>query len=227
MARVILKEMVLQPLNKYFKVIINTDYVSSWKSKGLSAETIKPPTRSDNSLNPALNYYGNKTRVKFTGSCLQQPNISYTHEKVVNIYIAYELGASSSHEDDTTLENCLFCAVTLTKNADIDKYGYLGYDIGFYRKSNFSFPNGGFGQNVIIFGVDMGSSAHIHNKKKHSNSWERSNTKIRTYTNCRKNVLINFTVTKKKFCLSLHYNGGNSYLFVNGTEIYKFKAKDS
>ena len=38
---------------------------------------------------------------------------------------------------------------------------------------------------------------------------------------------INFTLTKKKFCLSLHYNGANSYLFVNGTEIYKFKAKDS
>ena len=37
---------------------------------------------------------------------------------------------------------------------------------------------------------------------------------------------INFTVTKKKFCLSLHYNGANSYLFLNGTEIYKFKAKD-
>ena len=38
---------------------------------------------------------------------------------------------------------------------------------------------------------------------------------------------INFTVTKKKFCLSLHYNGANSYLFVNGTEIYRFKVKDS
>ena len=38
---------------------------------------------------------------------------------------------------------------------------------------------------------------------------------------------INFTVTKKKFCLNLHYNGANSYLFVNGTEIYKFEAKDS
>ena len=37
---------------------------------------------------------------------------------------------------------------------------------------------------------------------------------------------INFTVTRKKFCLSLHYNEANSYLFVNGTEIYKFKAKD-
>ena len=38
---------------------------------------------------------------------------------------------------------------------------------------------------------------------------------------------INFAVTKKKFCLSLHYNEANSYLFVNGTEIHKFKAKDS
>ena len=38
---------------------------------------------------------------------------------------------------------------------------------------------------------------------------------------------INLTVTNKKFCLSLHYNGANSYLFVNGTEIYKFKATDS
>ena len=39
--------------------------------------------------------------------------------------------------------------------------------------------------------------------------------------------LINFIVTGKKFCLSLHYNGANSYLFVNGKEIHKFKAKDS
>ena len=38
---------------------------------------------------------------------------------------------------------------------------------------------------------------------------------------------INFTLTKNKFCLNLHYNGANSYLLVNGTEIYKFKAKDS
>ena len=38
---------------------------------------------------------------------------------------------------------------------------------------------------------------------------------------------INFIVTKKTFCLRLHYNEANSYLFVNGTEIYKFKAKDS
>ena len=138
--------LVFQPLNKYFKVITNTDYVSSWKSKGFSAESIKPPTTSDNSLTPALSYYGTKTRVKFTGSCLKQSKISYTHGKVVNIYIVYELGASSSHNNDPTLKNCLFGAVTLTKNADIDKYGYSGYGIGFDRKSVFSFPSGGLVQ---------------------------------------------------------------------------------
>ena len=81
--------LVFQPINKYFKVINNTDYVSSWKSKGLSPESIKPPTTSDNSLTPALNYYGTKTRAKFTGSCLKQPKSSYNHGKVVNIYIVY------------------------------------------------------------------------------------------------------------------------------------------
>ena len=82
-----------QPIIRYFKVntITNTDYVSSWKSKGLSAESIKPPAISENSLNPALNYYLTKARVKFTGSCLKQTKVSYTHGKVVNIYIVSEL----------------------------------------------------------------------------------------------------------------------------------------
>ena len=77
--------LVFQPLNKYFKVNDNTDFVSSWKSKGLSTETIKLPTTSYNSLTPIVSYYGTKTRVKFNGSCLKHPKISYTHGKVVNI----------------------------------------------------------------------------------------------------------------------------------------------
>ena len=132
-------------------MITNTDYVSSWKFKRLSAESIKPPTTSDNSFTPALSYHGTKTRVRFTWSYLKQPKISYTHGKVVNIYIVYELGASSSHNNDPTLKNCLFVAVTLTKNAVIDKYGYSGYGILFDRKTIFSFQSGGFDQNVIIF----------------------------------------------------------------------------
>ena len=146
--------LVFQPMYRYFKMITNTDYISSWKYKGLSDESFKPPATSDNSLNPALNYYGTKTRVKFTGSCLKQSKLSYNHGKVVNIYIVYELGASNSHIDDPTLKNCVFGAVTLTKNADIDKYGY------------FSFPDARYGQSVLIFGVDMCFTTHIDNKKR-------------------------------------------------------------
>ena len=147
-------------------MITNTDYISSWKSKGLSAESIKAPTTSDNSLTPALSYYGTKTRVKFTGRCLKQSKVSYTHRKVVSIYIVNKLGASSSHNNDPTLKKYLFGAVTLTKNVDVDKYGYSGYGTGFDRRLRFSFPGGGFGQNALIFGVDVSFSTHIDNKKK-------------------------------------------------------------
>ena len=50
--------LVFQPIIRYFKIIANTKYISSWQSKGLSDETIKPPATSDNSLNPKVNYYG-------------------------------------------------------------------------------------------------------------------------------------------------------------------------
>ena len=133
--------LVFQPMYRYFQMITNTDYISLWKSKSLSLESIKPPTTSDG-LTPALKYYGTKTRVKFTESCLEQSKIPYNHEKVVNIYIAYDLGPSSSHINDPTLKNCLFGAVTLTKNAEFDKYGYSVYGIGFDRRGSFSFPGG-------------------------------------------------------------------------------------
>ena len=74
-----------------------------------------------------------------------------THKKVVNIYIVYELAASSSNDSDPTIKNCLFGAVTLTKNTDIEKYKYSGFGTGFDRRSSFSFPSGRFGQNVLIF----------------------------------------------------------------------------
>ena len=135
--------LVFQPISRYFKVntIINiSDYVLSWKSKGLSVETIKPPTTSDNSLTPTLNYYDDaKIGLKFTGSSLKQTKFTYTHKTIVNIYIVYELDASTSNDSDPTLKNCLFGAFTLTKNADVDKYEYSRYGIGFDRRSSFHF----------------------------------------------------------------------------------------
>ena len=74
----------------------------------------------------------------------------------------------------------------------------------------------------------MSRSIHIHNKGKDILVLGKGSTQgLESTLTAEKMYSINFTVTKKKFCLSLHYNGGNSYLFVNGTEIIKFKAKDS
>ena len=79
-----------------------------------------------------------------------------------------------------------------------------------------------------MFGADMSSSINVDNKKKDILVLGRGPTQgLESTLTAEKMYSINFTITKKKFCLSLHYNRANSYLFVNGTEIIKFKAKDS
>ena len=189
--------LVFHPIHKYFEFvnINNKWYITSWKSKKLSEE----------SINPLINYYyNNKIRAKFTGSCLKQYNLHYKHKNIVNIYIVYELDASTSYDNDPTLKNCLFGAVTLTKNADIDKYKYSGYGIGFDRRSSFSFLSGGFGQNVLIFGADMSFSAHIDKKKKDILFLGKRPTQgLEHILTAEKIRSISFTVTKKKFCLIL------------------------
>ena len=85
----------------------------------------------------------------------------------------------------------------MTKNADIDKYQYSGYVIGFDRRSSFLFPGGVFGQNVIIFGVDMSSSVHVDNKKKDILILGKGLTQGLEHTLTAENMYsINFTVTK-------------------------------
>ena len=78
----------------------------------------------------------------------------------------------------------------MTKNADFDNYGNSGCGIGFDRRSSFSFPEGGCGQKILIFGADMSSSAHIDNKKKGpTQGLEDTLTAEKTYS-------INFPATK-------------------------------
>ena len=69
---------------------------------------------------------------------------------------------------DFTLVNCLFVAVKLAKNVDPDKYEYINYDIGFISRSQFSWANGNWGKNIIIFSADMSSSVHDYNEKKNT-----------------------------------------------------------
>ena len=93
-------------MRKHFKcssVAGVIDCVLSWQSKGISNKSIIPSTTSNYGLNPKLSYYGTKSRIQFTGICLRQPHFTLTHKKIVNIYIVYELRASSSVTNDPTI----------------------------------------------------------------------------------------------------------------------------
>ena len=95
--------LLFQPIKRYFKIMANTKFISSWKSKGFPDETIKPYATSDNSLTPLFDYYRSKVRAKFNGGCLKQSNkLTYSYGAKVNIYIFYELGASGSNDSDPT-----------------------------------------------------------------------------------------------------------------------------
>ena len=116
--------------------------------------------------NPHFDIYNvTKIRIKFNGGCLKRFPPTNLHGKIVNIYIVYVITSNVNASNYLTLENCLFGSVKLTKNSDIDGYGYFGYGIGFDGKGFFSHPSGGIGRNVIIFGVDMSSSTKTDNRR--------------------------------------------------------------
>ena len=149
---------------KYFKEIGNTDHTSSWKSKKLSNQIIKPPSTSKTSLALALSYFGTKTRVKFNGQFFKMKHIySWNNSKYIH---CFELSSILNYHQYAILENCLSGVVKLSKNANISKYKYFRYDIGFDGYGTCLYPSAGFGQNAKIFGVDMSCSVHVDNKKK-------------------------------------------------------------
>ena len=203
--------LVFQPINKYFKKNIgvgNDEYIYFWKSRGFSGERINSITSSNYMIASSLDYLGATIKVKFSRSCLRQDKITYTHGKIVNIYIVYEICKNYNISNYPTLQNCLFGVVSLNKNADIDQYKYSGYGIGFDRKGEFSFGSRRLGRNVIIFGVDLSSYSHANNKKNNTVATSKDFVQEINGTTIYAEGLykINFTSNNKKFVLSLHYN---------------------
>ena len=159
--------LVFQTVCSYFKRIASVgsgNYIYFWKFKSLSDERLDSITASKHKTTPELSFHGTKTRVEFNGRCLKQDKVTFNHGTIVNTCIFYAISKNYNISSYPTLENCLFGAVSLTKNADIDKYKNSGYDIGFDRHGEFSFGNR-LGKNCIIFGADLSSSSHANNKK--------------------------------------------------------------
>ena len=165
--------------------------------------------------------------VSFNGSYFEQDPITILNN-VINIYVVYKLDPiSSTRNTDYTIQNALFGAIKITKNTDSSENNYKGYVLCFDEGETFSKGNINNGRNVIIFGVHESSLVHANNKA--SNIYVMGDLSVQgindTMLHAEKiysQILLNF----KKFILSLHYNGNDSYLFVNGAQELKFKAND-
>ena len=152
-----------------------------------------------------------KINLEFNGNYFEQTKETLP-SNAVNIYIVYKLHTViSTRNTDYTIQNVLFGAIQITKNADTSKYSYKGYGICFDEGDMFSEGSINNGRNVLIFGVHESSLLHSDNKA--NNIYVMSKDFVQrindTTLYADKVYSQNFTQLSKKFVLSLHYNGGN------------------
>ena len=212
--------------------------ISTWKSTGIFnylGNSNMNTVGDSKSVLPELKNDG-RMHVSLSGNHFQQnKTIIQNNNKVINIYYVYKIDPIASTRDDTfTVQNALFGAMEITKNADTSKYNYKGYGMCFdeggtfgqtIREGNFDHTTNA--RNVLIFGAGMSFSVHATNRA--NNIYVTGEAFVQgindTTIYAEKKFYRNFTDTDKKFVLSVHYNGDNSYLFVNGRQELKFKAK--
>ena len=214
--------------------------ISVWKSTGIfnylgnsninaggDSKGILPELKNDCRMN-----------VYFSGNHFQQNKVIIpNNNNVINIYCVYKMDPIASTRDTSyTIQNALFGAIQITKDpTNNSKNNYKGYGLYFDERSNFShtitqdgMQRNSNGKNVLIFGADMSSSIHATNRANHiycfGEGFKQGINDTTIYAE--KNYYRNFTEHGEKFVLSLHYNGDNSYLFVNGRQELKFKAKN-
>ena len=222
----------------------NNKKITNWKSTGVLniSDYYGMKGAKDTKNETPILKNDEKMYVYLKGSHFQQNNVLTTsndhaiNDNVINIYIVYKLHPIATSRDTTTftIQNALFGAMQITKNTDINKYNCKGYGICFDGRKEFAHVRKGgnfndttMARNVIIFGVDMSFSKHANNKR--NNIYVMGKDYVQrindTTINAEKIYYRNFTDLGHKFVLSLHYNGNNSYLYVNGNQELKFKAK--
>ena len=213
-----------------------TNKISKWKSTGIFNRSSNSKYHASSNMDAVGDSSGNLPNLKndgrmnvyLSGNHFQQ-NVAGTpnNDSVINIYCVYKLDSLASTRDTSlTIQNALFGAMQITKNAtDNSKNNYKGYGICFDERSQFghTMTEGGRthitnGRNVLIFGADMSFSIHRTNRANQIYVMGDGFTQVihGATLYVEKKYYRNFTEPDVKFVLSLHYNGDDSYLFVNG-----------
>ena len=222
-----------------FSFALTSKDISKWKSTGIYNYL------SDSNMNAVANAKSNlpdsknegRMHVYLSGNHFQQNKVIIpNNNNAINIYCVYKLDPITSSRDTSfTTQNALFVAMQITKNAtDNSKNNYKGYGICFDERSQFGHTitedgraHTTNGRNVLTFGADMSFSAHATNRANRIYLMGDGLTQGINDTTLyvEKNYWRNFTDPGKKFIISLHYNGDESYFFVNSRQELKFKAK--
>ena len=196
-----------------------TCYILSWKSKGVFNSKLKLLYAAFlHSIK--LSGYGILIKIDKDPLSVEQNNYL---RKIVNVYIVYDLDVwPRNPTDNFKFKNCLFGATNIVKNSDKEKYVYSGYGMKLDRAGSWSCDND-FDRNFIIFGVDNSSSSYSDNR---NNNFlilgEGPPYGINgSFGSLEKEFSINFTEANT---ILFEFNADNNYLFVNGKEIFKFKA---
>ena len=212
---------------KSFSFKYTNNKINLWKSNGINNSDMDAVSIGTTDL-PSLVHNG-RMNVKLAGAYPKQTKlIRPNNNNDINIYIVYKI-KPIFRLSDYTVQNVLFGRVKITKNAiDTSKHKYKGYAICFDEGGAFSKKGINNGRNVLIFGVHESSLVHANNKA--NNIHVMGDLFVQgindTTLYAEKIYSQNFTAVNKKFVLSLHYNGDDSYLFVNCKQELKFKAKD-
>ena len=204
--------------------------ITTWKSAGifnyLGNSNMNSVADSEGDLTALKN--DGRMHIYLSGNHFQQNKVIIpNNNNVINIYCVYQIEPKESCRDDTFIvQNALFGAMQITKTADTSKYQYKRYGICFDGGGTFSKGNINNGRNVLIFGVHENSLVHANNKANNIYGGDLFVQGINDTTLYAEKIYgQNFTQPSKKLLLSLHYNGDDSYLFVNGKQELKFKAK--
>ena len=208
-------------------------YIEKWKSLGLNDESELIAVKNTSNNTPKIVILNEEIGIRFSdGDYFKQEKVDYIRNKVINIHIVYKLTPRIITEDEIIQTNGLFGNLKIGNTKSTLHYRY--YDgIGVFFDAFESYGGTGINElrNLILYGADMKNSSYSTNKKYHIYTSGKNLTQTLQYGATiyadHDYVKVNGSQVNKKFIFSVHYNGDNSYLFINGIQQFKFKAMSS
>ena len=205
-------------------------YIEKWKSLGLNDESELTAVKNTSNNTPKIVISNEEIGIRFSdGDYFKQEKVDYIRNKVIDIDIVYKLTPRIITEDGIIQTNGLFGNLKTGNTKNTLHYRYFD-GIGVFFDASYSGTGVNELRNLILYGADTKNSSYSTNKK-HIYILGKSFTQGLQYGATiyaeHDYVKVNGSQINKKFILYVHYNGENSYLFINGVKQFQFKATSS